>query len=78
MNTNGSYNSGVINTSYMKEVFKKQPKKVMECFKIIKHILHIANLHEGYKGGINSYSLFTMLICFIEQKQIDAGQILHA
>jgi DNA polymerase sigma len=63
----GANNTGILSTSYMQSTFAFQPK-LLEALLIIKHILEVAQLNEGYRGGISSYNIFIMLICYTEEK----------
>jgi DNA polymerase sigma len=69
-NTANGTSTGLLSTDYILNIVSNLPK-LREIFILIKTIFNVANLNEGYKGGFSSYSLFTMLISFAEEKQID-------
>jgi non-canonical poly(A) RNA polymerase PAPD5/7 len=74
INMSGLYNTGMSSTNYMKSVINGQPK-IAEVLIVLKYILEMAKLNEGYKGGISSYNLFIMLIGFLEEKQVNVAEI---
>lgn len=41
----------------------------------MKYIIQRANLNNNYDGGISSYKLFIMIICFAEEKCINTNHI---
>lgn len=70
VNTVGPTNTGLLSTAFMKSTFAYQPR-LLEAMLVVKHILEAAGLTEGYRGGISSYNIFIMFICFSEHKKID-------
>lgn len=52
----------------MQNVFSIRPK-LTEAIVVVKDILDASGLNEGYKGGISSYNVFIMFICFTEHIQ---------
>lgn len=70
LNTAGANNTGFLSTTYMQNTFAFHPI-MREALLILKCLLEAAGLNEGYKGGVSSYNVFLMLICFAEEKKFD-------
>lgn len=70
LNTAGANNTGFLSTTYMQTTFSFRPR-LREALIVLKHLLEGAALNESYKGGVSSYNVFIMLICFAEEQQFD-------
>lgn len=72
LNTAGHNNTGLASSAYMQNIFNFRPR-LIEAMLVVKDLLERAGLNEGYKGGVSSYNIFVMLICFAEQTQLNFG-----
>lgn len=70
LNRHGAANTGLIATELLRTVYSQSPL-IQDTVILLKSILDSRELNEGYKGGISSFCLFTMLICFIQHKKIN-------
>ena len=70
LNRHGAANTGLIATELLRNVYGQSPI-IKDTIILLKSILESRQLNEGYKGGISSFCLFTMLICYIEHKKVN-------
>lgn len=61
-NTN---NSGLISSAFIHSIVTAE-SKFKDLLLLVKNILSVNGLNEGYYGGFSSYSLFIMIIAFVE------------